>query len=95
MIVRTSSNSREGAAYFFNPIRQGSVATKESVIDLYTGKPLQFEEVDAAVARASGLVRGKIADDRSAICLWGGGDAKYCTKERQDAVLAPWIAYSR
>ena len=66
-ILYDVSSSREGAAYFFNPIRQGSVSTKESVIDLYTGKPLQFEEVDAAVARASGLVRGKIADDQKYI----------------------------
>jgi hypothetical protein len=53
---------REGAAYFFNPIRQGSVATNERVIDLSTGKPLEVGEVDAKAARASGLVQGKIAD---------------------------------
>src|SRR5215813_8767989 len=63
-ILYDVSSSREGAAYFFNPIRIGSVSTKESVVDLYTGKQLQFEEVDAAVARQSGLVRGKIADDQ-------------------------------
>ncbi len=66
-IVYDVSSSREGAQYFFNPIRQGSVSTKESVIDLYTGKELQFEEVDAAAARASGLVRGKIPDDQKYI----------------------------
>lgn len=63
-IVYDVSSSREGAAYFFNPIRIGSVSTKESVVDLYTGRQLQFEEVDAAVARASGLVRGKIPDNQ-------------------------------
>ncbi|MBZ5602872.1 MAG: hypothetical protein LAO79_11250 [Acidobacteriia bacterium] len=63
-ILYDVSSSREGAAYFFNPIRIGSVSTKESVIDLFTGKPLQFEEVDAAVARQSGLVRGKIPDNQ-------------------------------
>ena len=66
-ILYDVSSNREGAAYFFNPIRIGSVSTKESVIDLFTGKPLQFEEVDAAAARASGLVRGKIADDQKYI----------------------------
>ena len=66
-ILYDVSSSREGAAYFFNPIRIGSVSTKESVIDLYTGKELQFEEVDAKVARDSGLVRGKIADDQKYI----------------------------
>ena len=58
---------REGAAYFFNPIRPGSVATNERVIDLSTGKPLEFGEVDAKTARESGLVRGKIADDQKYI----------------------------
>ena len=44
-----------GATYFFNPIRVGSVASDESVIDLMTGAPLAFEEVSGADARASGL----------------------------------------
>jgi len=58
---------REDAAYFFNPIRQGSVATNERVIDLSTGQPLNFGEVDAKTARESGLVRGRIADDQKYI----------------------------
>ena len=66
-IIYDVSNDREGAAYFFNPIRIGSVSTKERVIDLYTGKELEFGEVDAATARASGLVRGKIPDDQKYI----------------------------
>lgn len=66
-IVYDVSSDREGAAYFFNPIRKGSVSSKESVIDLYTGKPVEFAEVDASVARASGLVRGKIDDDQKYI----------------------------
>ncbi|MBI3792342.1 MAG: hypothetical protein HY275_15885 [Gemmatimonadetes bacterium] len=44
-----------GAAYYFNPIRQGSVASDESVFDRATGKPLPFTEVGAAEARAAGL----------------------------------------
>ena len=44
-----------GAKFFFNPIRQGSVATDESVIDLMTGTPLKFQEVSGAEARESGL----------------------------------------
>ena len=63
-ILYDVSSNREGAAYFFNPIRIGSTSTKESVIDLFTGKPLDFEEVDAEVARKSGLVRGKIPDNQ-------------------------------
>ncbi len=44
-----------GAKFFFNPIRAGSVATDESVIDLMTGSPLTFQEVSGAEARESGL----------------------------------------
>jgi hypothetical protein len=66
-IVYDVSSDQEGAAYFFNPIRQGSVSTKERVVDLYTGKDLEFSEVDAAVARASGLVHGKIPDGQKYI----------------------------
>jgi hypothetical protein len=44
-----------GAKFFFNPIRVGSVATDESVIDRMTGIPLRFQEVSGAEARESGL----------------------------------------
>jgi hypothetical protein len=44
-----------GAKYFFNPIRRGSIASDESVIDLMTGSPLKFQEVSGAEARQSGL----------------------------------------
>lgn len=66
-IVYDVSSDREGAAFFFNPIRQGSISTNERVLDLFTGKPLEFTEVDAKAARESGLVRGKIADDQKYI----------------------------
>ncbi len=44
-----------GATHYFNPIRIGSVATDESVIDLMTGAPLTFDEVSGADARTMGL----------------------------------------
>jgi len=66
-IIYDVSSDREGAEYFFNPIRQGSVSTNESVIDLFTGKPLEFTEVDAKTARESGLVRGRIPDEQKYI----------------------------
>src|SRR5438046_375462 len=62
-IIYDVTATREGAPYFFNPIRPGSVATKESVIDRATGKPLEFEVVDGKTAKASGLVGGRSADD--------------------------------
>jgi hypothetical protein len=55
--------TREGAGAFFNPIRPGSTASKESVIDRATGKPLKFETVSGKEAKASGLVSPRAADD--------------------------------
>jgi hypothetical protein len=49
-----------GAKFFFNPIRQGSIATDESVIDLMTGAPLKFQEVSGAEARESGLANASL-----------------------------------
>ncbi|MES3034617.1 MAG: hypothetical protein V4813_11535 [Gemmatimonadota bacterium] len=56
-IIYEVSATTPGAAYYFNPIRKGSIATDESVLDRASGKPLAFEEVGASVARAGG-VRG-------------------------------------
>lgn len=44
-----------GLPYYFNPIRPGSIATDERVIDRATGKPLKFDVVGGDVARANGL----------------------------------------
>jgi hypothetical protein len=45
----------EGATYFFNPIRKGSVASDERVADRMTGRPLAFDVVKGDVARAGGV----------------------------------------
>jgi hypothetical protein len=62
-IIYDVTATREGAPYFFNPIRPGSVATKESVIDRATGKPLQFEVVDGKSAKSGGFVSARTAND--------------------------------
>lgn len=49
-----------GAKFYFNPIRQGSIASDESVIDLMSGRPLEFKEVSGAEARESGLTRADV-----------------------------------
>ena len=46
------TETRPGARFHFNPIREGSVATDESVLDAATGKPLKFEVVTGAQAKA-------------------------------------------
>lgn len=54
-IIYEVTATTAGARYYFNPIRAGSVATDEHVIDRATGKPLQFDVVGAAEARAGGV----------------------------------------
>jgi hypothetical protein len=49
-----------GATFFFNPIRRGSVASDESVIDLMSGQPLEFKDVSGAEARESGLANADL-----------------------------------
>jgi hypothetical protein len=43
-----------GARYFFNPIRKGSVARDESVIDVASGAALEFVLVSGTAARGAG-----------------------------------------
>src|SRR5438477_7699471 len=45
------TETRPGARFHFNQIREGSEASDESVIDLATGKPLKFEVVSGAQAK--------------------------------------------
>src|SRR5690242_66169 len=54
--------TREGAPFFFNPIRPGSVSTKERVIERSTGKELKFEVVNGKDAKATGLVSPETPD---------------------------------
>ena len=50
-----------GAQYFYNPIRRGSVASDESVIDVMTGQPLKFEVVNGVEAVKDPLMKGEDA----------------------------------
>ena len=45
-----------GARTFYNPIRKGSAASDEAVLDAMTGKPLHFEVVSGADARKDPLM---------------------------------------
>jgi len=62
-IVYEVSATSPGATSWFNPIRKGSVASDESVIDMSTGQPLKFEQVKGAEARASGLPTADLDTD--------------------------------
>jgi len=48
-----------GAKYYFNPIRKGSVARDESVIDLMTGRPLRFDVIKGEEAGKDPLMKGE------------------------------------
>jgi len=52
-----------GAKYYFNPIRKGSVASGESVVDLMTGQPLRFEVVSGEQAVKDLLMKGADASE--------------------------------
>ncbi len=54
-IIYEVTATTPGATYYFNPIRKGSVATDESVLDRATGKPLPFDVVGATEARTGGV----------------------------------------
>ena len=57
------TQTREGAQYFFNPVRPGSTASKERVIERSTGNELKFESVSGKEAKASGLVGPRAGDN--------------------------------
>src|SRR5215475_6596014 len=55
----TASNA--GAKYYYNPIRKGSIASDESVVDVATGQPLHFDIVSGADAAKDPLMKGEDA----------------------------------
>jgi hypothetical protein len=54
-IVFDVTATAAGAKFYFNPIRRGSEASRESVADRMTGEALKFEVVGAEDARRTGL----------------------------------------
>jgi hypothetical protein len=57
------SATHAGAQFFFNPIRPGSTATKERVVERGSGRELKFDMVNAKDAKATGLVSQETKDD--------------------------------
>ena len=58
-----------GARFYFNPIRKGSVASDESVIDLASGRPLPFEQISGAAAREAGLTNADLEGEYIKVAL--------------------------
>lgn len=81
-----------GATAFYNPIRVGSTASDEQVLDRATGKPLRFEEVGGEAAAAGG-VSGAKPENRfikvrlaRPVPVDGGGGRIEIDKTYEDAV---------
>jgi len=55
-IIYEVTATTAGAKYYYNPIRKGSAASDESVLDVATGKALKFEVVSGAEARKDALM---------------------------------------
>lgn len=68
-IIYDVTAARPGATAYFNPIRKGSIATDESVVDMATGKPLEFKVVDGATARTTGLPEASLDSDYIRVTL--------------------------
>src|SRR5947207_1821047 len=62
-ILYDVTSTTSGAITFFNPIRKGSAASDEAVVDLMTGQPLKFEQVSGVEARTSGLPNADLGTD--------------------------------
>jgi len=68
-IIYDMATTAEGSPYLFNPIRRGSVASDERVIDAATGKELKFETVTYEAAKKNGLKGRQAADDYLQVTL--------------------------
>ena len=68
-IIYDMATTAVGSPYLFNPIRRGSVASDERVIDPATGKALKFETVTYDVAKTHGLRGRQSADDYLQVTL--------------------------
>jgi len=62
-IIYDVSATREGAPYYLNPIRHGSVAEKERVVDRATGQELKFDVITGKAAKAEGIGPNAADDD--------------------------------
>jgi hypothetical protein len=79
-----------GAQFYFNPIRKGSAASDESVIDLASGAPLPFEQISGAAALEAGLATADLDGEYIKVTLARavpkGGEARIrITKTYRDA----------
>jgi hypothetical protein len=58
------TTAKEGDRFFLNPIREGSIASDERVVDQASGKPLKWEIVTGKQGRDAGLLQ-EAANDQA------------------------------
>lgn len=68
-IIYDMATTVAGSPYLFNPIRRGSEASDERVVDAATGKELKFETVTAAQAQEHGMKGRASADNYIQVTL--------------------------
>lgn len=68
-IVYDITAVRPGAVAYFNPIRKGSIASDERVIDRMTGAALSFKVVSGKEAQTTGLANGDPSYDYIRVVL--------------------------
>lgn len=61
--ITYDTTAGEGTSVYLNPVRRGSIATDERVVDLITGQELPFTMITGAQAKAEGLRGDRVADD--------------------------------
>ena len=62
-IVYEVTATREGARFYLNPIREGSVASDERVVERRNGRTLRFEVVTGKQAKEAGLLGANARDE--------------------------------
>jgi photosystem II stability/assembly factor-like uncharacterized protein len=84
-----------GARYYFNPIRKGSEASDERVIDPVTGAPLAFEVVSGGAAREQGLPNAAVDTDYIRVTLPRPVPANGEVRVRIDKTYKDAASYTR
>ena len=91
------TTARAGAEFYLNPVRAGSIATDESVIDLATGEELVFEVITGAEAKAQGLSGPRTPDDNEYIkvhlgrAIPEGGEARLRIIKTYEDAESYWV----
>jgi hypothetical protein len=94
-IVYDVTATAGGARYYFNPIRKGSEASRESVTERASGEPLSFQVVSGAEARKTGLPDADLATEYIRVALARPVPAGGQTRLRIDKTYKDSASYFR